>query len=68
MTLAKRSFKNHKVGSKAALALLSQVDMALDAVAFAKDNSSVSHANLQKHCDAVDLAAQQQLYALDLLL
>ncbi|KAG5348816.1 hypothetical protein C0989_007963, partial [Termitomyces sp. Mn162] len=84
MTLTKRSSKKlilraslapkrlryslQPVGSEAALALLFQVDVALDAVALAKDDTSVSHANLQKHHDAVDLAAQQQLYTLDLLL
>ncbi|KNZ82098.1 hypothetical protein J132_08281 [Termitomyces sp. J132] len=62
------SATSHKVGSEAALALLSQVDVALDAVALAKDDTSVSRANLQKHHDAVNLAAQQQLYTLDLLL
>ncbi|KAG5336979.1 hypothetical protein C0989_011317, partial [Termitomyces sp. Mn162] len=62
------SATSHKVSSKATLALLFQIDMALDAVALAKDDSSVSHTNLQKHCDAIDLAAQQQLYALDLSL
>ncbi|KAG5715758.1 hypothetical protein E4T56_gene13723 [Termitomyces sp. T112] len=59
---------SHKVSSEAALALLSQVNAALDAIALAKDDTSVSHANLQKHCDAINLAAQQQLYALDLSL
>ncbi|KAG5349983.1 hypothetical protein C0989_000915, partial [Termitomyces sp. Mn162] len=62
------SATSHKVGSEAALALLSQVDVALDAMALTKNDTSVSHADLQKHRDAVDLAAQQQLYALDLLL
>ncbi|KNZ76442.1 hypothetical protein J132_10417 [Termitomyces sp. J132] len=62
------SATSHKVGSKAALALLSQVDMALDAMALTEDDTSVSHADLQKHCDAVNLAAQQQLYTLNLLL
>ncbi|KAG5351071.1 hypothetical protein C0989_008117 [Termitomyces sp. Mn162] len=62
------SATSHKVGSEATLAFLSQVDMALDAMGLAKDNTSVSHADLQKHCDAVDLAAQQQLYSLNLLL
>ncbi|KAG5716573.1 hypothetical protein E4T56_gene16218 [Termitomyces sp. T112] len=62
------SATSHKVGSKAALALLFQVNVALDAVALAKDNSSVSHVDLQKHHDAIDLAAQQQLYTLNLSL
>ncbi|KNZ78263.1 hypothetical protein J132_01242 [Termitomyces sp. J132] len=62
------SATSHKVGSKAALAVLFQVDMALDAMALAKDNTSVSHADLQKHCDAINLATQQQLYALNLSL
>ncbi|KAG5717555.1 hypothetical protein E4T56_gene2257 [Termitomyces sp. T112] len=57
------SVTSHKVGSEAALALLSQVYAAL-----AEDDSSVSCADLQKHCDAIDLDVQQQLYALNLLL
>ncbi|KNZ74505.1 hypothetical protein J132_06459 [Termitomyces sp. J132] len=62
------SAASHKVGNEAALALLTQVNAALDAMALAKDNSSNLCTNLQKHCDAVNLTAQQQLYALDLLL
>ncbi|KAG5726039.1 hypothetical protein E4T56_gene1255 [Termitomyces sp. T112] len=56
------SSASHKVGSEAALALLTQVDTALDAVALAEDNSFISCADLQKHCNAVNLAAQQWLF------
>ncbi|KNZ72038.1 hypothetical protein J132_05088 [Termitomyces sp. J132] len=61
------SATSHKVGSKAALALVSQVDAALDAMALTKDDTSVSHTNLQKHCDAVNLATQQQLQTFKLI-
>ncbi|KAG6858965.1 hypothetical protein C0993_004787, partial [Termitomyces sp. T159_Od127] len=58
----------HKPGSNAALALLAQVDTALEAVQLANDGDQVPCAELQKHRDAVDQAAQRQLYLLDIAL
>ncbi|KAG6881210.1 hypothetical protein C0993_002378, partial [Termitomyces sp. T159_Od127] len=58
----------HKPGSDAALALLAQVDTALETVQLAEDGDQVLHAELQKHRDAVDQAAQCQLYLLDIAL
>ncbi|KAG6893815.1 hypothetical protein C0993_000237 [Termitomyces sp. T159_Od127] len=58
----------HKPGSDAALALLAQVDTALEAVQLADDGDQVPRAELQKHRDAVDQAAQRQLYLLDIAL
>ncbi|KAG5335755.1 hypothetical protein C0989_000467 [Termitomyces sp. Mn162] len=51
---------DHKLSSKAMLTLLFQVNAVLNT-----KNGSVLHANLQKCHDAIDLTAQQQLYALD---
>ncbi|KAG5719747.1 hypothetical protein E4T56_gene18569 [Termitomyces sp. T112] len=59
---------NLKPGSEAVLSLLSQVDAALETVQLANDNALLPHADLQKHCEAVQLAAQQQLYSLDIAL
>ncbi|KAG5332038.1 hypothetical protein C0989_007402, partial [Termitomyces sp. Mn162] len=59
---------NLKPGSKAVLSLLSQVDAALKAIQLANDGALLSCANLQQHHDAVHLAAQQQLYLLDIAL
>lgn len=50
------------------LALLSEVNRALDAVQLADDDDSVPLMELQRHCEAVDLAAQLQLYQLDIAL
>ncbi|KAG6862624.1 hypothetical protein C0993_002329, partial [Termitomyces sp. T159_Od127] len=58
----------HKPGSNAALALLAQVDTALEVVQLAKSGNQVPRAELQKHCDAVSQAMQHQLYLLDILL
>ncbi|KAG6893907.1 hypothetical protein C0993_012720 [Termitomyces sp. T159_Od127] len=62
------AFAPHKPGSDAALALLAQVDTALEAVQLADDGDQVPRAELQKHRDAVDQAAQRQLYLLDIAL
>ncbi|KAG6896279.1 hypothetical protein C0995_011635 [Termitomyces sp. Mi166 len=59
---------NHTLGSDAILALLGQVDATLEAISLAKDGLIMPCAELQKHCDAIDLAAQQQLYSLDISL
>ncbi|KNZ81425.1 hypothetical protein J132_00664 [Termitomyces sp. J132] len=59
---------NLKPGSKAVLSLLGQVDAALKTVQLADDNTLLPHANLQKHREAVQLTAQQQLYSLDIAL
>ncbi|KAG6883934.1 hypothetical protein C0992_007427 [Termitomyces sp. T32_za158] len=56
-----------KSGSDAVLSLLNQVDMALESLLSA-DDASVPHTDLQKHHDAVELAAHQQLYMLDIAL
>ncbi|KAG6873578.1 hypothetical protein C0992_008549 [Termitomyces sp. T32_za158] len=54
-----------KPGSDAVLALLSQVDVALESLPSA-DDFSAPRSDLQKYRDAVELAAQQQLFALDI--
>ncbi|KAG6862815.1 hypothetical protein C0993_001382 [Termitomyces sp. T159_Od127] len=62
------AFAPHKPGSDAALALLAQVDTALEAVQLADDGDQVPRAELQKHRNAVDQATQRQLYLLDIAL
>ncbi|KAG6893440.1 hypothetical protein C0993_001070 [Termitomyces sp. T159_Od127] len=62
------AFAPHKPGSDAALALLTQVDTTLEAVQLADDGDQVPRAELQKHRDAIDQAAQRQLYLLDIAL
>ncbi|KAG6875773.1 hypothetical protein C0993_007487 [Termitomyces sp. T159_Od127] len=62
------AFAPHKPGSDAALALLAQVDTALEAVQLAKDGDQVPRAKLQKHHDTIDQAVQRQLYLLDIVL
>ncbi|KAG5329653.1 hypothetical protein C0989_009460 [Termitomyces sp. Mn162] len=62
------AYTNLKPGSKAVLLLLGQINAALKAVQLADDGTLLPCANLQKHCDAVQLAAQQQLYSLDIAL
>ncbi|KAG5321883.1 hypothetical protein C0989_012695, partial [Termitomyces sp. Mn162] len=59
---------NLKPGSEAVLSLLGQVDAALETVQLANDNALLPRADLQKHCEAVQLTAQQQLYSLDIAL
>ncbi|KAG6884906.1 hypothetical protein C0995_009765 [Termitomyces sp. Mi166 len=59
---------DHSPGSDAVLALLSQVDATLEATQLTEDGAAVPYPELQKHCDAVDLAAQHQLIFLDLSL
>ncbi|KAG5348800.1 hypothetical protein C0989_008081 [Termitomyces sp. Mn162] len=54
-----------KLGSNAMLALLGQINMALENRLLDKDNATPL-AELQKHHKAIDLAVQQQLYSLDL--
>ncbi|KNZ74852.1 hypothetical protein J132_05939 [Termitomyces sp. J132] len=57
---------NLKPGSEAMLSLLSQVDAALETVQLANDDALLPRADLQKHREAVQLAAQQQLYSLNI--
>ncbi|KAG5348735.1 hypothetical protein C0989_008580 [Termitomyces sp. Mn162] len=59
---------NLKPGSEAVLLLLGQVDAALETVQLANDDALLPCADLQKHREAVQLAAQQQLYSLDIAL
>ncbi|KAG6893309.1 hypothetical protein C0992_010516, partial [Termitomyces sp. T32_za158] len=56
-----------KSGSDAVLSLLSQVDTALESLPSA-DGNSAPRTDLQKHRDAVELAAHQQLYMLNIAL
>ncbi|KAG6899614.1 hypothetical protein C0995_005398 [Termitomyces sp. Mi166 len=49
---------NYKPSSDAVLALLGQVDAALDAVQLTEDDSTTPYSKLEKHCDAIDSAAQ----------
>ncbi|KAG6893674.1 hypothetical protein C0993_000544, partial [Termitomyces sp. T159_Od127] len=58
----------HKPGSNAALALLAQVNMVLEAIQLAETSDQVPRTKLQKHHDAVDQATQHQLYLLDISL
>ncbi|KAG6896789.1 hypothetical protein C0993_008025 [Termitomyces sp. T159_Od127] len=62
------AFAPHKPGSDAALALLAQVDTALEVVQLAESSDQVPHAELQKHHDVVNQAVQCQLYLLNILL
>ncbi|KNZ71328.1 hypothetical protein J132_00028 [Termitomyces sp. J132] len=62
------AFSNLRPGSKAVLLLLSQVDATLEAVQLADNDALLPHADLQKHHDAIQLAAQQQLYSLNITL
>ncbi|KAG6881644.1 hypothetical protein C0993_000603 [Termitomyces sp. T159_Od127] len=62
------AFAPHKPGSDVALSLLAQVNTALEAVQLADDGDQVPRAELQKHRNAVDQAAQRQLYLLDIAL
>ncbi|KNZ81385.1 hypothetical protein J132_00971 [Termitomyces sp. J132] len=62
------AFSHLKPGSKAMLLLLGQVNATPEAVQLADDDTLLPHANLQKHCDAIQLAAQQQLYSLNIAL
>ena len=57
---------DYKPGSKALLALLSQVDVAIESIQLSDNPSVVPHSQLQKHHNSIELAAQQQLLALDL--
>ncbi|KAG6859568.1 hypothetical protein C0995_007168 [Termitomyces sp. Mi166 len=59
---------NHQSGSTAILVLLGKVDATLKAIQLAEDGAIVPCPELQKHCDAVNLAPQQQLYSLDISL
>ncbi|KNZ77984.1 hypothetical protein J132_02627 [Termitomyces sp. J132] len=59
---------NLKPGSEAMLLLLSQVDATLKTVQLADDDALLPRANLQKHREAIQFAAQQQLYSLDITL
>ncbi|KNZ72078.1 hypothetical protein J132_04359 [Termitomyces sp. J132] len=59
-------FANLKPGSEAVLSLLSQVDTILKAIQLADNGALLPCADLQQHCDAVDLAMQQQLYLLNI--
>ncbi|KNZ71916.1 hypothetical protein J132_05190 [Termitomyces sp. J132] len=62
------SVANYKSGSKTALLLLGQVDATLEAISLTNSNEPVPHKDLKKQCEAVELAAQQQLHLLDLSL
>ncbi|KAG5349177.1 hypothetical protein C0989_005431 [Termitomyces sp. Mn162] len=59
---------NLKPGSKAVLLLLGQVNATLEAVQLTDNSTLLPHADLQKHHDAIHLAAQQQLYSLNITL
>ncbi|KAG6860073.1 hypothetical protein C0995_016179 [Termitomyces sp. Mi166 len=61
-------YTKYKPGSDAVLALLGQVDAALNAMQLMEDNPTTLYSELEKHCEAVDLAAQHQLYSLDIAL
>ncbi|KAG6898836.1 hypothetical protein C0993_003695 [Termitomyces sp. T159_Od127] len=62
------SVTNYKTGGEMALTFLGQVDAVLDAISLADGDSSMLAGDLKKHCDAVELAAQQQLHLLDISL
>ncbi|KAG6897883.1 hypothetical protein C0995_010112, partial [Termitomyces sp. Mi166 len=59
---------NHTPNSNAILTLLSQVNATLEATQLVEDGAAMPYPELQKHCDAVDLAMQHQLIFLDLSL
>ncbi|KAG5348617.1 hypothetical protein C0989_009453 [Termitomyces sp. Mn162] len=58
------SLTSFKLGSDAVLTLLGQINVALENHLLDEDNAAPL-AKLQKHCEAIDLAVQQQLYSLD---
>ncbi|KNZ72142.1 hypothetical protein J132_04423 [Termitomyces sp. J132] len=60
-----RYLANYKLGSRAALLLLGQVDATLEAGSLANGNEPVPHEDLKKQHEAVELAAQQQLHLLN---
>ncbi|KAG5337085.1 hypothetical protein C0989_010845 [Termitomyces sp. Mn162] len=59
------SLTSFKLSSNAVLALLGQIDAAIENHLLDKDNAALL-AELQKHHEAINLTAQQQLYSLDL--
>ncbi|KNZ78725.1 hypothetical protein J132_10712 [Termitomyces sp. J132] len=59
------SLTSFKLSSNAVLALLGQISAALENRLLDEDNATPL-AELQKHREAIDFAAQQQLYSLDL--
>ncbi|KAG5335170.1 hypothetical protein E4T56_gene9095 [Termitomyces sp. T112] len=68
MTKVLPVYANLKPGSDAMLMLLSQVNTTLEAIQLADNGTFLPHADLQQQCDVINLAAQQQLYALDIVL
>ncbi|KAG5348899.1 hypothetical protein C0989_007303 [Termitomyces sp. Mn162] len=56
-----------KLSSDAVLAFLGQINVALKNCLLNEDNTAPL-TELQKHCEAIDLTTQQQLYSLDLSL
>ncbi|KAG6884011.1 hypothetical protein C0992_007234, partial [Termitomyces sp. T32_za158] len=57
-----------KLDSEAVLALLGQVDTALEALPLTTTDDGTARANLQKQREAMAVAAQQQLHTLDISL
>ncbi|KNZ72635.1 hypothetical protein J132_02228 [Termitomyces sp. J132] len=62
------SVVNYRSGSKTALLILGQVNATLKAISLANGNDPVPHEDLKKQCEAMELAAQQQLHLLNLSL
>ena len=60
------SAADHKLGSKAIIALLSQIDVVLEGVQLANNPSSIPRDDLQKHRQALSQSIEQHLYSLDL--
>ena len=58
----------YQPGSNAILLLLKCVDAALEGVLLEVDSPSVTTLDLKKHHDAVQAAAEQHLYSLDIVL
>ncbi|KAG5735689.1 hypothetical protein E4T56_gene13163 [Termitomyces sp. T112] len=62
------SVANYKSGDKTALLLLGQIDAILEANSVVNGHSLSPCKNLKKQCEAVELAAEQQLHLLDVSL
>ncbi|KAG5331517.1 hypothetical protein C0989_008021 [Termitomyces sp. Mn162] len=58
------SLTNFKLSSDAMLSLLGQIDVTLKNCLLNEDNTAPL-AKLQRHCEAINLATQKQLYSLD---
>ena len=57
---------DHKLGSEAIIALLSQIDAVLEGAQLVNNPSSIPRDDLQKHRQSLSQSIEQHLYSLDL--